>query len=207
MSNDNEFPAVTATNLSDDSRAVTAQVRILGATGDNDNAEGDDDCEIVFPQGFVSRPEITDTTEAVMVRDGDESVLLAIIDKDGPGFDEDPELEEGETRVYSTKEPESMVRLCADGSIELRPKDGQAIKILANDATIEITAAGAINITPKSGQDVVLNGGTNRVARVGDATSGHSHTVTGNAGPYPISGGMAVTQTDSIAQGAPNVKA
>jgi hypothetical protein len=57
------------------------------------------------------------------------------------------------------------------------------------------------------GTVIKLNDGGTPVAKEGSITTGHQHTLTGTAGPYPISG-IAVTQTDTIATGAgsPTVK-
>lgn len=56
---------------------------------------------------------------------------------------------------------------------------------------------------------VEINGdvpGAAPAAREGDATQGHQHTVTGNAGPYPIASGVAVQTTDTIAPTGSTVK-
>lgn len=80
----------------------------------------------------------------------------------------------------------------------------RAIKWVANADQVEfastsmaISATGELKI---DGQPIKLNGGTKFVARVGDKTVGHVHTLTGNAGPFPIVG-TAMVITDSIAEG------
>jgi phage baseplate assembly protein V len=85
------------------------------------------------------------------------------------------------------------------GEVAVYHKDG---------ATITMKSNGSIEITPKAGADIVLNGGSLKVARVTDPTTGHQHTLTGTAGPYPIAG-TAITATDTIASsaGAEQVKA
>jgi hypothetical protein len=52
---------------------------------------------------------------------------------------------------------------------------------------------------------MTIAGGTNHAARVGDSTSGHVHTQTGFAGPYPISG-STLSATDTIAENGGKVK-
>lgn len=53
----------------------------------------------------------------------------------------------------------------------------------------------------KADGSIEVNGGTTPVAKEGSSTTGHTHTLTGTAGPYPLSG-SALTSTDSIASGA-----
>jgi hypothetical protein len=131
-----EFCKVVLVNASTTSRAVVANVAGLGAEGDDEGAERYDDCEAPMPAGLMAVPSLTDTTEAVGVRRGDEMVLLCIIDKGAPA----QAVESGETRLYG---------------------------VGASNATaiIRIRATGKIEITAKSGQDIVLNGGTLKVAR------------------------------------------
>jgi len=66
--------------------------------------------------------------------------------------------------------------------------------------------AGATVTTLKlNATTIILNSGTNHVARVGDATSGHVHVESGMAGPYPVSGSTA-SATDTIAENGGTVK-
>lgn len=81
------------------------------------------------------------------------------------------------------------------GEVCLYSQHGQRIT-LKND--------GAIELEPATGKSIVLAGGSAAVARLGDATLGHTHTV--------VCGGAGVTvtsapATDTIAQGAARVKA
>lgn len=54
---------------------------------------------------------------------------------------------------------------------------------------------------------IAFQGGGTPVAKEGSGTTGHTHTVTGFAGPYPISATIT-TATDTVAsgQGSQNVK-
>jgi hypothetical protein len=78
-----EFAKVTAVRLGTRVRAVLAQLRAAGDEGDDDGAEGFDECEVVHPLGFVSLPAtpLARTLEAAFVRDGDEGHVLALVDK------------------------------------------------------------------------------------------------------------------------------
>jgi phage gp45-like len=80
---------------------------------------------------------------------------------------------------------------------------------IANEAgaVIKLDKNGKVSADAKTGQDIVLNGGTAKVARVGDATAGHVHAAgTLVAGMYTVTGATA-SATDTINQGANNVKA
>jgi hypothetical protein len=71
----------------------------------------------------------------------------------------------------------------------------------APEATIEIKADGSVLLGP---------GATKAVARVGDATQGHAHSVVFAlaAGATPVTGTITVqSNTDTIAQGSSKVKA
>ena len=70
---------------------------------------------------------------------------------------------------------------------------GSAIK-----PKITSAANGAVRVTANGTGDVVVNGGTLKVARVTDATTGHTHAFALTAGPYPVTGTIT-TAKDTIA--------
>lgn len=76
------------------------------------------------------------------------------------------------------------------GEVAIYNDQGSSVVLKAN-GDIEVSAAG----------NVVVNGGSTPVAKEGSATTGHTHTLTGTAGPFPIVG-TAILATDSIATGA-----
>lgn len=76
------------------------------------------------------------------------------------------------------------------GEVALYDHTGSSVVLKAN-GDIEITA----------GANVLINGGSTPVAKEGSATTGHQHTLTGTAGPYPLAG-TAITTTDTIATAA-----
>ena len=82
-------------------------------------------------------------------------------------------------------------------------KDGEvAFYNKVTGCTIKLDENGKLTIDAAAGQDVVVNGGTLKVARVTDATTGHAHAAgTYQAGPYTVIGSSA-TQTDTIASSA-----
>lgn len=190
-----EIVKVTATQVSSSTRVLTFQGAGVGAEGDDNGAERWDDCELAQPAGLMARPALSETTECVAIRRGDELLGLVIVDKGAPAQG----VETGETRLYGV-----------NGSTN----DG---------ALIRIRASGRIEITTESGQDLVLNAGTLKVARVTDPV--RVGTLVGTAGPYPVnftftpldasgtpgtpSTGLSVTLSGVIsnAGGAANVKA
>ena len=132
---------VLATRVGEKSRVVTADLAGAGQTGDDDGAENFSDEEVLHPLGFASRPVVTEHTEAIALRVGDQQYVLFILDKGAAVY---TDLEEGETRMSGSKEPSATIRIRADGSVE---------------------------ITPAAGTDLVLNGGTLKVARQTDSVN------------------------------------
>jgi hypothetical protein len=122
-----EFCKVLLLDVSTTSRAITGSVAGAGAEGDDNGAERFDACEAPMPAGLMAVPALTSTTEAVGVRRGDEMVLLCIIDKGAPA----QTLESGETRVYGvgSANATAMIRIRANGDVEITPKAGQAVRI------------------------------------------------------------------------------
>ena len=60
-----------------------------------------------------------------------------------------------------------------------------------------------MNATAATGKDVIVNGGSAKVARVGDHTTAHTHTVTYTLSAPP--GGGAVTGTITLANANPTI--
>lgn len=178
-----EFVKVTSVAVSTSTRAVTMQAAGAGAEGDDNDAERFDEVEVVQPLGVLANPILTDTTQAVAVRHGDELVALFIVDKGRSA----QAIESGETRLYGagTNNQTTVIRLRASGAIEITS---------ANN--------GAINITANGTGDVVVNGGSLKIARVTDPV--RIGTVTGTAGPYPVVFTTTLVDADGT-PGAPTV--
>lgn len=174
-----EFMRVTATRVGERVRVLLADLRGLGATGDDTNAEPGPLTEVVQPLGLLARPTITDTLEAVVARDGDELVAFGFVDKGDAALSPTPEA--GETRLYNLAG--AYLRCRADGSMDLVTASGDAIRL---------GAAGGTANKP--------------VAHEGSQTAGHTHTFALTAGPYTVTGTIN-SATDSIAagQGSANV--
>lgn len=178
-----EFVKITSVAVSTSTRAVTMQAAGAGAEGDDNDAERFDEVEVVQPLGVLANPILTDTTQAVAVRHGDELVALFIVDKGRSA----QAIESGETRLYGagTNNQTTVIRLRASGAIEITS---------ANN--------GAINITANGTGDVVVNGGSLKLARVTDPV--RIGTVTGTAGPYPVVFTTTLVDADGT-PGAPTV--
>ena len=189
-----EFVKVTAATASTSSRVLTVQAAGVGAEGDDDGAQGFDAVEVAQPAGLMASPSLTATTEAVAVRRGDELVALVLIDKGAPA----QSVEAGETRLYGVGSDNStaVIRLRANGDVE-----------------ITATSARAIRLTTSGGGDIVLNGGSLKVARVTDPvsvtlTALQIATITAPPGGGPCTGGpITLTGTIDSGGGAANVKA
>lgn len=184
------------------SKLLGLQLRGDGAAGDDAGAIPEDDAQFLGQLGVAVRPIVTATLEALGYQDGDEVRVVKLWDKERSPTD----LEPGETRAFAVGDLTARVRVKTDGII-----------VEARGAAIAITSAGAIQVTPAAGQDIVLNGGSAKVARVGDATSGHTHAAGGlqvvipsgpAAGTYPVTGvSGSATDTIAAAAGATHVKA
>ena len=148
-----EFGRVISVTAASSTRATTIQLAAVGSEGDDDGAERGDAVEVLQPAGVMASPSITATTEAPFVRLGDRQVALGLIDKGAPA----QSVEGGETRVYGcgASNAQTVIRLRANGDIE---------------------------ITAGSTHEVIINGGTLKVARVTDPV--RIGTLTAVAGPY-----------------------
>ena len=112
--------------MSTTSRAITGSVAGAGAEGDDNGAERFDACEAPMPAGLMAVPALTATTEAVGVRRGTRWCCCASSTRAPPQT-----LESGETRVYGVgaSNATAMIRIRANGDVEITPKAGQAVRI------------------------------------------------------------------------------
>lgn len=146
-----DFVRVTGLEVDDELRVQTAQTVGFGDEVDGGDAEQSDEAEVLQPAGFASRPAITDTLEGFAVMRGDEPVVLVLVDKGAPA----QELEAGETRMHGVNgstNSATVIRIRANGDVDITAK-----------------SARDINLSVSGGGDVVLAGGSFKVARVTDA--------------------------------------
>ena len=191
-----EFVKVTAATASTSSRVLTVQAAGVGAEGDDDGAQGFDSVEVAQPAGIMASPTLTATTEAVAVRRGDELIALVLIDKGAAA----QSVEAGETRLYGvgSDNATAVIRLRANGDVEITAKSARAIRLATS-----------------GGGDIVLNGGTPKVARVTDAVSVQltvaevgGITAPPGGGPCTLTAGsLTLSGTIGSGGGATNVKA
>jgi len=133
-------------------RVLTAQCAGVGSEGADDAAERFDGVEVAQPSGLMASPALTATTEALAVRRGDELIALFLIDK-GAAVQA---LAAGETKLHGVNATNAgtVIHIRADGSMDITS---------ANN--------GAINISAHGTGDVVVNGGSLKVARATDPVS------------------------------------
>ncbi len=125
-----DFARVTTAAASTTRRVVTVQIAALGNEGDDNGSERGDDVEVIQPLGLMAVPSITATTEAPFMRLGDRQVALGIIDKGAT-----PQtVEAGEVRLYGpgASNASAVLRIRADGSIEITSKTNQNVIVTAN---------------------------------------------------------------------------
>ena len=188
-----DFYKVTQSNAGQNASVVTLQLKGFGTSANDSAAETVNDAEHLQPIGFASRPQLTGTTEAICIRRGDEVIALVVLDKGQQNSGAGPalgDLQQGETRVYGAAAPSAWLKIAADGTINVFSANGKPI-----------------NITARAGGNVVVNGGTNAVGRVGDQvqvtlTAVEIGTINDSTG-HPCLGGP-ITLTGTITAGAPN---
>lgn len=189
-----EFVNVTSAAASSRFCVSTLQAVGVGAVGADGEAERFDDVEHTQPAGLFAVPTTSANTEAVVIRRGDEAVALVVVDKSKPAQN----VESGETRLYGVggSNGTAVIRIRADGSIEITAKAGVNI-------SLNVDGAG----------DVVLDGGSLKVARATDPvsvtlTALQIAGIIAPAGGGPCTGGpITITGTIDTGAGATHVKA
>jgi hypothetical protein len=179
-----EFFKITNTEHADKVRSLLAQLRGVGITGQDDNAEPYDGAEIVQPLGLTARPKLTDTLEALVIRDGDEVIVVTMLDKGiSTKTGDDPAVEESETRLHgaSADNVTAIVRIKANGDIVIKPKSGQ--KVYVGDES------GAQPMMPGDDWKNYIKDEVKAAIdnlRSDSSSSIGPHTHNGTAGPYPV---------------------
>ena len=135
-----EFINVASAATSSQRRVATLQGLGAGAVGDDAGAERFDDVELAQPAGLFALPQTTANTEAVVIRRGDEAVALVVIDKSRPPQD----VEAGETRLHGVGGSNSatVIRLRANGAVEITSLTGQNVTVTAPAAGVVILQNG-----------------------------------------------------------------
>jgi hypothetical protein len=189
-----DFVKLSRLTVSTARRVLTAQITGAGDAGDDAAAETLSSVEVVQPLGLLAYPTLGATTEALIARIGDTAVALGLIDKGGAA----QAVEAGEVRLYGpgSQNATATVRIRADGSIEITAKSGVNISLAVDGAG-----------------DVVLDGGSLKVARATDPVSVtlsalQIATIIAPPGGGPCTGGpITLTGTVDSGAGATHVKA
>ena len=197
-----QFVRVTAAAVSTSTRAVTVQAAGAGDEGDPNAGERFAGVEVTQPAGLLASPAITSTAEAVCVRRGDELVALVLVDKGAAA----QSIEAGETRLYGVggDNAAAVIRIRADGSIEITAKSAQDISLAVSGGGDVVLAGGSLKVARDT--DPVSVGTWTHIPAAGTGVSPCSLAYTPPGGvSTPITVGAAVT--GKITDGAANVKA
>lgn len=160
---------------------------VLTVQGRGPGGAPDDAMEAVQAPGLRTHPVVRASTEAIVFELPNGDRFAFVIDK---GASEGAvALEAGETQLRGCAMAASVVRIRANGDIELTPAAGRNV-------TLNVSGAG----------NVVLAGGTHAVAREGDAVAAGATMATWI---HAVSTALTIptepTDFGTIAAGAPHV--
>lgn len=136
-----DFAKLSRLTVSTARRVLTAQITGAGDAGDDATAETLSSVEVVQPLGLLAYPTLGATTEALIARIGDTAVALGLVDKGGAA----QAVEAGEVRLYGpgSQNATAVVRIRADGSIEITAKSGLNVTATAPAAGVVILQNGS----------------------------------------------------------------
>lgn len=163
-----DFVKLSRLTVSTARRVLTAQITGAGAAGDDANAETLSAVEVVQPLGLLAYPTLGATTEALIARIGDTAVALGLIDKGGAA----QAVEAGEVRLYGpgSQNATAVVRIRADGSIEITAKSGLNVTATAPAAGVVILQNGSQAFVRGNDFSTALNTGLDAVKACNTAT-------------------------------------
>lgn len=127
------------------------------------------------------------------------------------------EAKDDPDEVMLIVEKDKSLRLKTTGEGKVEIDSDKQVKVVTKTSTITLTPD-SIDIKADGkpvnidGADIVLNGGSAKVSRVGDKTSGHDHSVSFSLTAPPSGGTVSgsitiISNTDTMAEGAAKVKA
>lgn len=183
---------VTRAAIDAATKLLALQLRGDGDEGDDATAASEEDGVFYAMLGVAVRPLTSvggaaiRTLRALGYEDGDEVSILKLWDRARTPVD----LAAGETRLFA----------CGDITVRVCLTTG-GLTIEAKGATVEITTAGRVNVTSAGGQDIVLNGGSLRVARETDAVSANASMATWIASVSTATGATPPIGFGAIAAG------
>ena len=163
-----DFVKLSRLTVSTARRVLTAQITGAGDAGDDANAETLSSVEVVQPLGLVAYPTLGATTEALIARIGDTAVALGLIDKGGAA----QAVEAGEVRLYGpgSQNATAVVRIRADGSIEITAKSGLNVTATAPAAGVVILQNGSQAFVRGNDFSTALNTGIDAIKVLNTAT-------------------------------------
>lgn len=156
-----DFVKLSRLTVSTARRVLTAQITGAGDAGDDATAETLSAVEVVQPLGLLAYPTLGATTEALIARIGDTAVALGLVDKGGAA----QAVEAGEVRLYGpgSQNATAVVRIRADGSIEITAKSGLNVTATAPAAGVVILQNGSQAFVRGSDFSTALNTGLDAV--------------------------------------------
>ena len=171
-----DFVKLSRLTVSTARRVLTAQITGAGAAGDDANAETLSAVEVVQPLGLLAYPTLGATTEALIARIGDTAVALGLVDKGGAA----QAVEAGEVRLYGpgSQNATAVVRIRADGSIEITAKSGLNVTATAPAAGVVILQNGSQAFVRGNDFSTALNTGVDAIKVLNTATGAFA-TATG----------------------------
>ncbi len=163
-----DFVKLSRLTVSTARRVLTAQITGAGDAGDDATAETLSAVEVVQPLGLLAHPTLGATTEALIARIGDTAVALGLIDKGGAA----QAVEAGEVRLYGpgSQNATAVVRIRADGSIEITAKSGLNVTATAPAAGVVILQNGSQAFVRGNDFSTALNTGLDAVKACNTAT-------------------------------------
>lgn len=175
-----DFVKLSRVTVSTARRVLTAQITGAGDAGDDATAETLSAVEVVQPLGLLAYPTLGATTEALIARIGDTAVALGLVDKGGAA----QAVEAGEVRLYGpgSQNATAVVRIRADGSIEITAKSGLNVTATAPAAGVVILQNGSQAFVRGNDFSTALNTGLDAVKACNTAVGAFA-TAVGAATP------------------------
>ena len=163
-----DFVKLSRLTVSTARRVLTAQITGAGDAGDDATAETLSAVEVVQPLGLLAYPTLGATTEALIARIGDTAVALGLVDKGGAA----QAVEAGEVRLYGpgSQNATAVVRIRADGSIEITAKSGLNVTATAPAAGVVILQNGSQAFVRGNDFSTALNTGLDAIKVLNTAT-------------------------------------
>ena len=180
---------------------VHLQVRGLGQDGDDEGSEPIDNVHLIQPLGLFARAVVARSLRVIGWRRGDEVAAIGAWNK---GIAQNPDVDAGETRVYSVGEPKVCLRV-GPVHIELRVNVTGEVR-LASDAA-DYAGKSVARVDDKVRTEFYVEKTDGKVVDVWVRTSGgawDSVTSVADGAPAPGTGTMGY---GTVNTGAAKVKA